>query len=292
MEPARRDRAALAAVVTSPAHRYPGAAHRETSDPARTVAGRAALLRALHRPGDPLILPNVWDAASARLVEAAGFPAVATSSAAVADVLGYGDGEATPVAEMLDAVARIAAAVATPVTADLERGYGLRPAELVERLAATGAAGCNLEDSDPATGTLVDTGRQADFIAGVRDAAGHAGVDLVVNARVDVYLHGTGTAEDRLAEATRRASRYLAAGADCVYPILATGPDTIRALVQRAGGPVNILFSGTPATLTLADLAAFGVARVSFGAGLYRAVQSTLGRMVAAIGSGDNPYAR
>src|SRR5690606_11803669 len=150
----------------------------------------AERLRALHRPGAPLMLPNVWDAASARAVRAAGFPAVATSSAALAEALGYADGEAAPVAEVLDAVARIAAAVPVPVTADLERGYGMAPAELVERLAATGAVGCNLEDSRPGTGALVEVGEQVDFIAGVREAARTAGVDLVINARIDTYLRG------------------------------------------------------------------------------------------------------
>jgi 2-methylisocitrate lyase-like PEP mutase family enzyme len=253
-----------------------------------TVATKAATLRALHRPGDPLILPNAWDAASARVVEAGGFPAVATSSAAVAGVLGYADGEATPVDEMLNAVARIARAVSTPVTADLERGYGMAPTELVERLAATGAVGCNLEDSDPATGTLIDANQQADFLAAVRDAIRDARVDLVINARVDTYLHGTGPPSESLAEAIRRARLYVQAGADCVYPILATEPDAIRVLVEQAGGPVNILFrAGTP---SMADLAGLGVARVSFGSGLHRVMQANLAQLVTQIGEGRNPY--
>jgi 2-methylisocitrate lyase-like PEP mutase family enzyme len=253
-----------------------------------TVANKAATLRALHRPGDPLILPNVWDAASARIVETAGFPTVATSSAAVAEVLGYADGEATPVDEMLNAVARIARAVSTPVTADMERGYGMAPAEFVERLAATGAVGCNLEDSDPATDTLIDANQQGDFLAAVRDACRHARVDLVINARVDTYLNGTGTPSERLGEAIRRAHLYLEAGADCVYPILATGPDAIRALVEQAGGPVNVLYrAGTP---SIVDLAGLGVARVSFGSGLHNAVQAKLAGMVTRIVAGGNPY--
>jgi 2-methylisocitrate lyase-like PEP mutase family enzyme len=113
------------------------------------VSAAADALRALHVPGDPVLLPNAWDAASARTVEAAGFTAVATSSGAMSASLGYSDGEGTPVTEMLDAVARIVDAVNVPVTADIERGYGMRPAELVERLLATGAVGCNLEDSYP-----------------------------------------------------------------------------------------------------------------------------------------------
>ncbi|MEV4756109.1 isocitrate lyase/phosphoenolpyruvate mutase family protein [Micromonospora sp. NPDC049559] len=255
----------------------------------RSDIGRAGVLRALHRPGDPLVLPNAWDAGTARAVEAAGFPAVATSSAAVAESLGYADGEATPPGEMLAAVARVARAVAVPVTADLERGYGMAPTELVERLAATGAVGCNLEDSDPRTGELVDPQEQADFLAAVRAAADDAGVDLVLNARVDVYLAGgTGDPTERLAEAVRRARRYAAAGADCVYPIGATGPDDLRALVRDAGAPVNVLFR--PGAPSLPQLAEFGVARVSFGGGLYRAARADHGRMLDAVRAGRDPY--
>ncbi|GLI02382.1 isocitrate lyase/PEP mutase family protein [Phytohabitans aurantiacus] len=234
-------------------------------DPGPALAARAAALRALHRPGDPLVLANAWDAASARATQAAGFAAVATSSAAVAEVLGYADGETTPAGEMLDAVARIVRAVEVPVTADLERGYRMRPAELVERLAATGAVGCNLEDSDPGTGKMVDPGEQADFLAAVRAAAVEAGFDLVVNARIDVYMPEVAGVLD---EAVARAERYLAAGADCVYPIGATDAD-VPALVEAVGGRVNVLArAGGP---RIADLAAQGVARVSHGSGLFRA---------------------
>ncbi|SCG58312.1 isocitrate lyase/PEP mutase family protein [Micromonospora inositola] len=248
----------------------------------------AAALRALHRPGDPLILPNAWDAGSARAVAAAGFPAVATSSAAVAESLGHADGEATPVAEMLDAVARVVRSVPVPVTADLERGYGLRPAELVERLLATGAVGCNIEDSDPRTHQLYDAGEQADLLAGIRAAARDAGVDLVLNARVDVHLRAAGPPEGRLAEAVRRARRYRAAGADCVYPILLADPEQIRALVAEVDAPVNVLArAGMPGP---AELAALGVARVSFGSGLYAAARARTVEMLASIRAGDEAF--
>ncbi|WP_327085045.1 isocitrate lyase/phosphoenolpyruvate mutase family protein [Nonomuraea sp. NBC_01738] len=266
----------------------------------------AATLRALHRPGDPLLLPNVWDAASAGAVHAAGFPAVATSSAAIAESLGYADGEGAPVEEMLDAIARIVAAVPLPVTADLERGYGMPPAELVERLAATGAAGCNLEDSDPRTGVLTEAAEQADWLAAIRTAAGAARVPLVINARVDTYVRPTAHGEARggsgasgdlgeadlggiVGETVRRARAYLAAGADCVYPILAADPGEIRAIVHGAGGPVNILF--TPRTPSLARLADTGVARVSFGAGLYRAAYASFTTALTALAARRDPYA-
>src|SRR3954468_21516266 len=171
----------------------------------------AATLRALHVPGTPLVLPNAWDAASAQMVETAGFPVVATSSFATARILGYDDGEAAPVEEVLAAAARIVRAVSLPVTVDFERGYGLGPAELVERFAATGAVGLNLEDSDPPTGQMIEAGEQADFLATVRSAAVSAGVDLVINARTDSFLRAVGSPEEQLADSIHRGARYVAA---------------------------------------------------------------------------------
>ncbi|TYB58619.1 isocitrate lyase/phosphoenolpyruvate mutase family protein [Nonomuraea sp. PA05] len=244
----------------------------------------APALRALHVPGTPLVLPNVWDAASARAVRQAGFPAIATSSAAVAHALGYEDGERTPVAEMMAAVARVSrAAEGLPVTADVERGYGLKPAELVERLAGAGASGCNLEDSLPGSGDLVDPAAQADFLAEVRAAAGDA---LVINARVDVYLHGRGG--DLRQEAVARGRRYLEAGADCVYPILLAAEDEIAALVSELDAPVNVYFgAGGPGIQRLAEL---GVARISFGSGLHRASQAFTEGLIAEVREGRSPF--
>jgi 2-methylisocitrate lyase-like PEP mutase family enzyme len=234
-----------------------------------TGTPKAAALRALHVPGRPLVLPNCWDAASAQMIEEAGFPAIATSSAAVAATLGWADGEAAAVEDMLAAAGRIARSVGVPVTVDFERGYGLGPAELVERLAGTGAVGLNLEDSDPATGAMVDPAEQADFLAGVRAAAQAGGVDLVINARTDSFLRRAGTPQEQLAASVSRGSRYLAAGADCVYPLGAAGPEVIRALVEGIPGPVNV-GRGPQATVSLGELAGLGVARVSFGPSLQR----------------------
>jgi 2-methylisocitrate lyase-like PEP mutase family enzyme len=251
---------------------------------------RAKVLAELHRGESPLLLPNAWDAASAQVLEGAGFPAIATSSSAVAGSLGYPDGEAAPAAEMLAAVARIAAVSSVPVTADLEAGYGLPAAEVVERLLETGAVGCNLEDSDNRSGGLVDSERQAERLAEVRAAADASRVGLVINARVDVYLHHVGTPGQRLAEALRRARRYLEAGADCVFPILVSEEESIAELVRDAGGPVNVLYQ--PGTPSLARLAELGVARVSFGGGLHRATQMLLERLAQRILNGEDPYQR
>jgi 2-methylisocitrate lyase-like PEP mutase family enzyme len=251
---------------------------------------KAAGLRALHVPGDPLVLPNAWDAASARIVEEAGFPVVATSSNATAAVLGYDDGEAAPVEEVLAASARIVRAVSLPVTVDFERGYRLAPAELVERFAATGAAGLNLEDSDPPTGRMIGADEQADFLAAVRAAAVAAGVDLVINARTDSFLRQAGPGEEQLAGSIDRGARYLAAGADCVYPIAAADPDVIRALVESIPGPVNIGYG--PGKQSLSELAALGAARVSFGPALQRHLYNRFGSaLLPAVASDRNPFA-
>jgi 2-methylisocitrate lyase-like PEP mutase family enzyme len=148
------------------------------------MSSGAERLREMHGGPQPLILPNVWDAVSARAYADAGFTGLATSSSAVAATLGYRDG-LTPAAEMFAAVARIARSVAVPVTADVENGYGYTPGHLVETLLECGVAGCNLEDSDPVVTALTDPGRQADFLGEVRALAGQ---DLVINARVDVFI--------------------------------------------------------------------------------------------------------
>ncbi|MDX3096225.1 isocitrate lyase/phosphoenolpyruvate mutase family protein [Streptomyces sp. ME01-24h] len=254
-----------------------------------TESSRTALarrLRALHVPGDPLVLPNVWDCASAHAVADAGFPVVATGSAAVALVLGYEDEEGTPAHEMLAAVARIARAVSVPVTADMERGYGLAPVELAERLAATGAVGCNLEDTDHRTGQLAGPDEQAAYIARLRAAD----PDLVINARTDCLLRGGARPAERLADTAYRARAYLEAGADCVYPIGALDEPTVEAVVEAVGGrPVNVL--SLPSGPTPARLAELGVARISFGDQLHRLVQGYLAGLVTAVARGDRPSA-
>src|SRR5262245_1086004 len=188
------------------------------------LGGRCELLRSLQRPGDPLLLPNAWDVATARAVVAAGFPVVATSSGAVAGTLGYEDHEGAPADEMLAASARIVRGGEVPVTVDAEAGYGLGPAELVADLRALGAARCQPEGTDHAAGSLRDPELHAEWLAAVRRAASEDGYPLVVNARVDPFLvpffagAGPGTQVELVPEAVRRAKAYLGAGADCVYP--------------------------------------------------------------------------
>jgi 2-methylisocitrate lyase-like PEP mutase family enzyme len=259
-----------------------------TPDAAR-LAPLAQRLQSLHVPGTPVVVANAWDASSARVFEEAGFPAVATSSSAVARSLGYDDGELTPSNEMFDAVARIARAVDVPVTADVERGYGLGPEEIVTRLLAAGAVGCNLEDSDPRSGELVDARDHAGWLGRVRAAADEAGVPLVLNARNDVHLREWGEPEERLPAAIERGRAYIAAGASCVYPIGISDIDEIQRFVRAVEGPVNIVFR--PRGPSIAELGNAGVARVSYGGGLHMLMQHHLRAAAARIGGGEDPYA-
>lgn len=233
------------------------------------------VFRALHQgraPGDPLVLPGPWDAASARAFEEAGFPALATPSAAVAASLGYEDGR-TPAAEMFAAVARIARSVSVPVSADIEAGYGLAPEELVERLLESGAVGCNLEDS--VDGVLVDPQQQADRLAEVRSFAGGR---LFVNARVDTYLRGVADPETGT---IARARLYAAAGADCVYPITAPPADLPR-LAAEIPVPLNI--NGSPHDpAALRRLGELGASRVTFGPLMQRRAMAAVHEMAEAL---------
>jgi 2-methylisocitrate lyase-like PEP mutase family enzyme len=227
---------------------------------------RAQTLRALHRPPPILLLPNAWDLMSARIFADAGYPAIATTSGGVAWALGYADGEKTPWNAVVDATARIAAAVAVPVTADIEAGYGKTPEEVarhVVEIAQAGAAGVNLEDG--AGGGLRDIEDMAARIAATRRAVSEAGLDLVINARTDVYLHGSGDAAAKQAEAIKRGKAYMAAGADCIYVFALTDLATITSITRALAAPVNIV--GRAGTPPLAALESAGVARVSIATG-------------------------
>jgi 2-methylisocitrate lyase-like PEP mutase family enzyme len=241
------------------------------------LASASNLLRSLHIPGDPLVLPNAWDVASAKAVVAAGFPVVATTSGGVAETLGYEDHEAAPAQEMLAAAARIARSVEVPVTVDAEAGYGMEPDELVAALRDAGAAGCNLEDTDHSTGELREPAEQASWLRRIRDADDYG---LVVNARIDVFLRA-GEQPDLVDQALDRARAYFEAGADCVYPILLSAPEAIAAFVGGAGGPVNILAGG--GAPSVAELAALGVARVSYGTRLHRDVMQRFEELLSVI---------
>jgi 2-methylisocitrate lyase-like PEP mutase family enzyme len=232
----------------------------------------AGQLRALHQTPPIFVMPNAWDAASARLFEAEGFPAIGTTSAGVAAALGYPDGGIVSSREMIEAVARIVRAVKVPVSADIEHAYAAAPAgvaEVVLRVIAAGAVGINLEDCVPGCADLEPLELQVDKIKAIVKASTKSGVRVVVNARTDGFLRGFGAPESRLGIAIERGRAFLAAGADCVFVPGVKDPETIAALVRGIGGPVNVLaVDGTP---SIGELEALGVARVSVGSGPMRA---------------------
>jgi 2-methylisocitrate lyase-like PEP mutase family enzyme len=234
-----------------------------------SLAEKVAVFRGLHAGPRMLVMANAWDAASARAFEAAGFPAIATTSGGVAATLGYQDHEDAPGDEMFAAAARIARAVSVPLTADLEAGYRLPPALIAQRAIAVGAAGVNLEDSDHhAGGVLVEAEQQAEKLTAFKAAARAAGVDLVLNARVDVFIRRVGTPAEQLAEGIRRGKLYREAGADCLYPIGLADEALIAAFVQGVGCPVNI--NARRGGALLSRLAALGVRRVTYATTLFR----------------------
>ena len=230
-------------------------------------------MRKLHDGPGILILPNVWDVASARVIEEAPFPALATTSAGIAASLGYCDGQHISRDEMLQVVKRIVNAVKVPVTADVEAGYGSRPqdaAETAKAVMEVGAVGMNLEDSTgDAQQPLIDMALQAEKIQAVRKAAEARGIPLVLNARTDVFLLAIGNAETRLERAVERLRSYSAAGASCLFAPGVRDMATVLALVRGLKAPLNILVG--PGSPTIPELQRAGVARVSLGSSIARA---------------------
>ena len=228
----------------------------------------------LHREPGILVLPNAWDVITARVIETAGFSAIATSSAGVAWALGYVDGERISRGEMLAVVRRIASSVRVPVTADMEAGYGTTPeaaAETARGVVAAGAVGLNLEDGTP-DGRLVDIALHQDRIRAVREAGKASGVPLVINARTDAFEVKEWSSTERLGAAVRRANAYRAAGADCLFVPHVSDATTIGQLAREIDGPLNVI-AGPPAP-PIPELKRLGVRRASLGP---RVVQAALG---------------
>ncbi|HLZ22272.1 MAG TPA: isocitrate lyase/phosphoenolpyruvate mutase family protein [Ktedonobacterales bacterium] len=246
---------------------------------------RAAQFRRFHHETPLLVLPNIWDAASARLVEQAGFRAIATTSSGVAAALGYRDGQHISRDMLIDATARITRVVACPVTADIEAGYGSSIDEVlqtVKAVIATGVVGINIEDSLPQSGkALVDVSRQVELIHALREVATSIDIPFVINARVDTFLLADGEPASRFEHAVQRANAYLQAGADCAYPIGILDRDTIANLVKAINGPINIM--GGPPHPPLPELAQLGVARVSLAGRLMSAALGHLRAILAEL---------
>jgi len=241
-----------------------------------TQREKAELLLRLQQPGSSLLLPNAWDAASARLFEEAGFPAIGTTSAGIAYAHGSPDGEQMDREEMLQVITRIASLVQVPVTADMETGYGeaaVEVADTIRGVITAGAVGVNLEDGtgDP-TRPLYPVEVQAERLAAAREAAHRADIPLVINARTDTYLAQVGEGRARLEETIGRGRVYLQAGANSIFVPYVIDPAIIQILVRDIPGPINLL--AMPGAPSAPELFRLGVARVSIGS---RAMLATMG---------------
>lgn len=246
---------------------------------------RAAAFLRLHAGPRALVLPNIWDVVSARVVEEAGFAALATSSAAVAWSLGRTDGERLSRDAMAEVVARIVQGVAVPVTADMEAGYGPRPedaAETARAVVAAGAVGMNLEDAAPGAKELIDQSLQVERVRAATEAATAAGVPIVINARTDVFLKQIGDPESRVDHAVRRLSAYRDAGAASLFAPGVKDAATIGVLAREVGGPLNIL--GGPGVPTIPELERLGVRRISLGGFVMRAALGAIRQVALELG--------
>jgi 2-methylisocitrate lyase-like PEP mutase family enzyme len=245
-----------------------------------TQQDKALRFRALHSNSHVLALPNAWDVASARLVEAAGAVAVATTSAGVAWSLGAADGDRLDRDRALDLIDRVVAAVDVPVSADIESGYASSPdgvAETIRGVLAAGAVGVNLEDADHhGPSPLRPIGEQADRIAAARHAADAARVPLFLNARTDTYLLSVGDPTTRLQDTLTRAAAYVAAGADGIFVPGVTDPAIVSALVDGLAAPLNLMTG--PGAPPVDELAELGVVRVSLGAAIALAAYALVQR--------------
>jgi 2-methylisocitrate lyase-like PEP mutase family enzyme len=243
----------------------------------------ARRLRELHQIGRPLLLVNVWDAAAARAVVAAGSPVVATSSVAMATARAGSDGNRDRDAAFAQ-LRQITAVVDVPVTADLEGGYDMEPGELVDALLDAGAVGCNIEDTDHATGDrLLDAEARAAYFGAIRSAADERGVGIVLNARIDAIIrHPQRDAAAAMDEVLRRGRLYLDAGADCAYPISLREPALVAQVVNELGRPVNVNPSDP-----LVALAEAGAARISLGGGVQNWMMGELERRTSRLLGGD-----
>jgi 2-methylisocitrate lyase-like PEP mutase family enzyme len=244
-------------------------------------AAKAQHLLSLHTNGTLLILPNVWNPIGARMLEAKGYSAVATASAAIAESMGYSDGEQIKLDTMLEMVTRIVRSVDVPVTADFEAGYsdtieGLQ--ENISKLLDTGAVGLNFEDSFDDSSYLRPVSEQVERIKVVREVAKRRGIHLVINARADSFFaEGFSSDEERIEDVVTRLSAYTKAGADCVYPVGRGDKETLKILRKRISAPINVL--ATAKTAGLKDLQELGINRVSFGPYIFRSLLAKMSAM-------------
>ena len=241
---------------------------------------RAEALLALHQPGNPVILPTVWDAWSARLAVDAGFAALTIGSHPLADSIGKADQEGMTFEDVLTRVKQITAAVDVPISVDIESGYGESPTRLITGLLDSGAVGLNIEDTVHSEGgRLRSSSEHAELVGALRKAADAAGVHVVINARTDLFLRADGDESDRFDRAIARLKDAAAAGADSLYPVGFHDPDTLRRLATELPLPINAI--ALPDQSDPASFGPLGVGRISFGPFLQRALSGRAEELLA-----------
>lgn len=251
---------------------------------------KAEKFLSLHKSDEMLLLPNIWDPIGARILEAKGFPAVATASAAISASLGYKDGEKIKFKTHLEIIKRIAASVEVPVTADIESGYAKDISTLKENinlLLEAGVVGINLEDNAGREGVLRNIEEQCERISVVREAAEQNKIHLVINARTDVFLSKENKPKEELiSEAIKRAEAFIKAGGDCFYPVGILDFETVQTLRKEIKSPINILASAK--SVPLKTLREIGINRVSFGPFIYRSILKKFSDIIDDISSSDS----
>lgn len=246
----------------------------------QVLSQRAAALLQLHQPGNPVVLPTVWDAWSAKLAVDAGFSALTVGSHPVADSIGKADNEGMAFDDLLARVVQITDAVDVPVSVDIESGYAESPSRLIEGLLAAGAVGLNIEDTVHSEGGRLRTSAEhAELVGALRAAADAAGVHLVINARTDLFLRQDGDEADRVDRAVARLTEAAEAGADVLYPVGRHDPETLRRLAAELPLPINAI--ALPDASDPASFGPLGVGRVSFGPFLQAALSARAQEILA-----------
>lgn len=244
------------------------------------LVNRARALLELHQPGNPVILPTVWDAWSARLAAGAGFAALTVGSHPLADSIGKPDSEGMSFDDVLARVAQITASVDLPVSVDIESGYRLPAAHLIDGLLEAGAVGLNVEDTVHSEGgRLRSAAEHAELVGALRAAADTAGVHVVINARTDVFLRKQAPASELVDLAVARLTEAADAGADVLYPVARHDPETLRRLTTELPLPVNAI--AMPDRDDASSFASLGVARISFGPFLQSALSARANELLA-----------
>jgi 2-methylisocitrate lyase-like PEP mutase family enzyme len=225
---------------------------------------RAETLLALHKPGNPVVLPTVWDAWSARLAVDAGFAALTVGSHPMADSVGKADQEGMTFDDVVTRVKQITTAVEVPVSVDIESGYAQAATRLIAGLLDAGAVGLNIEDTVHSEGGRLRSSREhAELVEALRKSADTTGVHVVINARTDLFLRKDGDESDRVDRAIARLKEAASAGADSLYPVGRHDPDTLRRLATELPLPINAI--ALPDQDDPASFGPLGVGRISFG---------------------------